>query len=69
MADIEGHSPAELRRIEERRAADHAHALAQLRHLYAQMLGGQVRDCAQAARGLLGPAIEMLERAETPKGR
>lgn len=36
--------------------------LAQLRHLYAQMIGGYVVDTAEAARGLLGPAIEYLER-------
>ncbi len=36
-------------------------ALAQLRHLYAQMLSGDVRDTAEAARGLLGPAIERIE--------
>ena len=41
-----------------------AGAIAQLRHLYAQMLGGRVRDTAEAARGLLGPAIERLERLE-----
>lgn len=41
-------------------------AVANLRHLYAQMIGGQVRDTASAKRiaeGLLGPAIESLERA------
>jgi hypothetical protein len=38
-------------------------AIGQLRHLYAQMLGGHVTDTGQAARGLLGPAIEILERA------
>ncbi len=37
-------------------------ALAQLRHLYAQMVGGHVKDCAGAARGLLGPSIETLEQ-------
>jgi hypothetical protein len=36
-------------------------ALAQLRHLYDQMLRGYVKDTAEAARGLLGPAIERLE--------
>jgi hypothetical protein len=37
--------------------------IAQLRHLYAQMLtwGGNIPN---AARGLLGPAIEALERTE-----
>lgn len=37
-------------------------ALGQLRHLYQQMLDGRVRDTAQAAKGLLGPAIEMIEK-------
>lgn len=39
-------------------------ALAKLRHLYANMLAGEVRDTASAKRiatGLLGPAIEALE--------
>lgn len=44
-------------------------AIAQLRHLYQQMLDGQVRDTAQAARYLLGPAIEDIERAETERAR
>lgn len=38
------------------------HAIAQLRHLYAQMIEGHVRDTGAAARGLLGPAIAELER-------
>lgn len=38
------------------------HAIAQLRHLYSQMVGGYVRYPAEAARGLLGPAIAELER-------
>lgn len=38
-----------------------AAALANLRHLYQQMLAGQVLDMAQAARGLLGPSIEVFE--------
>jgi hypothetical protein len=37
--------------------------LAQLRHLYAQMVGGLVRDATEAARGLLGPSIERIEQA------
>lgn len=40
-------------------------ALAQLRHLYANMMGGEVRDTAQTkriAQGLLAPAIEALEQ-------
>lgn len=40
--------------------------LAQLRHLYANMMGGAVRDTAQTkrmAQGLLAPAIEALEQA------
>lgn len=40
-----------------------AYALAQLRRLYAQMLCGAVQDCAEAARELLGPSIEILEAA------
>ena len=36
-------------------------ALAQLRHLYAQMINGLVQDTYGAAHGLLGPAIEALE--------
>lgn len=35
--------------------------LAQLRHLYEQMLNGKVTDTKQAAVGLLGPVIEHLE--------
>ena len=41
--------------------------LGQLRHLYQQMLNGQVKDTAQAARGLLGPAIEFLEKNQPNK--
>ncbi len=37
-------------------------AIAQLRHLYRQMLAGQVRNAGEAAAGLLGPSIEVLER-------
>lgn len=44
-------------------------ALAQLRHLYAQMVDGSVRDTAQAARRLLGPAIERLEREAGDRDR
>jgi hypothetical protein len=43
-----------------------AEAIASLRHLYENMLNGAVRDTASAKRiatGLLGPAIEKLERA------
>jgi hypothetical protein len=36
-------------------------ALGQLRHLYSLMLAGNVTDTAEAARGLLGPAIARLE--------
>lgn len=32
-----------------------------LRHLYKQMIAGEIRDQAQAARGLLGPAVVTLE--------
>ena len=44
--------------------------IANLRHLYAQMMGGVILDAAglrQAAQGLLAPAIEQLER-EQPRG-
>ena len=43
--------------------------LAQLRHLYQNMVNGAVRDTASAKRiaeGLLAPAIEALERATPP---
>ncbi len=41
-----------------------AHAIAQLRHLYAQMLrpSWTTEQVAEAAKGLLGPAIADLER-------
>lgn len=48
--------------------AQTARRLADLRHLYQQMLDGQVKDTAEAARGLLGPAIEELERLATAGG-
>ena len=44
-------------------------ALAQLRHLYQNMVNGAVRDTASAKRiaeGLLAPAIEALERGTPP---
>lgn len=41
-------------------------AVGNLRHLYRQMMNGGVLDTAQAARGLLGPAIEALEPLTTP---
>lgn len=40
------------------------YALRNLRHLYEQMLDGRVQDCQQAAKGLLGPAIELIEDEE-----
>lgn len=40
---------------------DAAFHLAQLRHLYVQMLGGHVADVKRAASGLLGPAITGVE--------
>jgi hypothetical protein len=46
-------------------------ALAKLRHLYANMINGGVRDTASAKRiaeGLLSPAIEALEKLGTPAG-
>ena len=45
-------------------------ALAKLRHLYANMMQGSVRDTASAKRiaeGLLAPAIELLERSAAPQ--
>ena len=39
-------------------------ALRDLRHLYEQMLDGRVVDCKSAANGLLGPAIERLEKID-----
>jgi len=38
-------------------------ALAQLRHAYAQLHAGTVKDQRQFAEGLLGPAIAAIERA------
>lgn len=40
---------------------DLAFAIGQLRHLYFQMVEGHVKDCEKAAKGLLAPAIEILE--------
>jgi hypothetical protein len=37
-------------------------ALAQLRHLYENMVNGRVTNCPEAAKGLLGPSIESFER-------
>lgn len=47
-------------------------AIAQLRHLYQNMVNGAVRDTASAKRiaeGLLAPAIEALERGTPPAAR
>lgn len=44
------------------------HEIAQLRHMYAQMVNGCVKDSASAKRiaeGLLAPVIEGLERDAT----
>jgi hypothetical protein len=41
-----------------------AFAMGQLRHLYAQMVNGHVKNCKEAASGLLGPAIVALEEAD-----
>lgn len=49
--------------------SDEARAIGNLRHLYRQMIGGQVKDVAEAARGLLGPAIETLEVATARRAR
>lgn len=57
----------ESRSAEEERAdvvAFSAIHLAQLRHLYEQMVNGRVTDTADAARGLLGPAIARFEDIE-----
>lgn len=40
-------------------------ALANLRHAYRQLLEGVVVDQAAFAKGLIGPAISALERAQT----
>lgn len=50
---------AELAEIE----ANIAFAIAQMRHLYAQMASGHVRDMHAAANGLLSPEIARLETA------
>jgi hypothetical protein len=39
--------------------------IVQLRHLYAQMIAGRVKDSAEVARGILGSVIETLE--STPR--
>lgn len=62
-AGCECHEARWLAVIADMRAAIEAHAcLPQLRHLYAQMVRGNVRDTKQAADGLLAPAIVRLER-------
>lgn len=38
--------------------------LAQLRHLYGHMINGRITNQQEAARGLLGPAIECFEGIE-----
>lgn len=43
-------------------AAVTGYHLASLRHLYQQMLNGEVEDTAEAALNLLGPAIVAIER-------
>lgn len=40
------------------------HALRNLRHLYEQMIAGHVRNTQSAATGLLGPAIEQIEKEQ-----
>lgn len=42
------------------------YAVAQLRHLYQQMVSDGVHDTRAAARGLLAPSIEALEDLLTP---
>lgn len=39
-------------------------AIAQLRHAYALLKAGHVRDLNEFADGLIGPQIERLERPE-----
>lgn len=39
-------------------------ALRNLRHLYEQMIDGVVKNQQEAARGLLGPAIELIEKCQ-----
>lgn len=41
--------------------------IAQLRHLYKQMINGEVKDVKSAARGLLAPVIERLENMTNNK--
>lgn len=41
---------------------DQEQALADLRHLYQQMLAGHIHNTKMAAEGLLGPAIKKLEQ-------
>jgi hypothetical protein len=46
----------------------HAEALANLRHVYSNLVNGGVKDASSAKRiaeGLLAPAIEALERSHT----
>lgn len=38
------------------------YAIGRLRHLYELMVTGYVTDAPEAARGLLGPAIERIEK-------
>jgi hypothetical protein len=45
------------------------YGVAQLRHLYVQMLENRVVDTAAAARGLLGPAIAEIELASAAERR
>lgn len=50
--------------VEAKAAAKEREAIANLRHLYQNLVGGGVKNAAEAKRiaeGLLGPAIEALE--------
>lgn len=58
-AEMLGQELAALRALKE----EMPHVLAQLRHLYAQLLDGRVQG-TEAARGLLNP-LRALERAST----
>ena len=45
---------------------DAEHAVAQLRHLYVQLLRGEIKDQKACAEYLLAPAIRILEKVHTP---
>lgn len=53
--------------LNERGNTDITRAIADLRHAYGHMINGRVNDVEALARGLIGPAIERLERATLSK--